>query len=155
MPTKLNPYLSFRDNARQAMEFYHTVFGGTLHMQTFKEAHASRDPGDDDKLMHAELVADNGITIMASDTPNGMEYQQGASISLSLTGDDEAEIRGYFEKLSTGGAVTMPLDRAPWGDIFGMCADQFGIHWLMNVANSAAVASQASSASSGNTTASE
>lgn len=155
MQTKLNPYLSFRDTARQAIEFYHTVFGGTLNIQTFKEAHASQDPSDDDKIMHAELTADNGMTLMASDTPNRLDYQPGTSISLSLSGDNEDELRGYWEKLVAGGAVTMPLERAPWGDTFGMCDDQFGIHWLVNITASANAATPVSSPSSTQGTASE
>lgn len=133
MGSTLNPYLSFRDNAREAMEFYHSVFGGKLNMQTFGEAHASQDPADDNKIMHAELRADNGIVFMASDTPNGMEYHPGTSISMSLSGDNEAELRGYFEKLSAGGTPGVPLEKAPWGDTFGMFTDKFGIPWLVNI----------------------
>ncbi len=124
MQTKLNPYLSFKDNARQAMEFYQTVFGGKLVISTFKEYHASQDPSEDNKVMHAVLEADNGITFMASDTPN----------SMSLSGDNEAELQGYFEKLLAGGNVTMPLEKAPWGDTFGMLTDKFDVSWLVNIA---------------------
>ena len=134
MPTKLNPYLSFRDNARQAMEFYQTVFGGKLTMSTFKEFHASQGPADDDKIMHSELEAENGIRFMASDTPNSMEYQVGTNMSMSLSGEDEGELRGYFKKLSEGGTITMPLEKAPWGDVFGMLKDKFGVDWLVNIA---------------------
>jgi PhnB protein len=135
MQTQLNPYLSFQDNARQAMEFYQTVFGGKLAMSTFKEYNASQDPSEDNKIMHALLEADNGITFMASDTPNRMEYKAGTNYSMSLSGDNKAELTGYFEKLSTGGNVTMPLEKAPWGDTFGMFTDQFGVSWLVNIAD--------------------
>ncbi len=131
--TKLNPYLNFRDEAREAIEFYRSVFGGKLNFQTFKDYHASQDPSEDDKIMHAQLETDNGMTLMAADTPNSMEYQPGANINLSLSGDNEPELRGYFEKLSAGGTIIMPLDKAPWGDIFGMCADKFGVRWLINI----------------------
>jgi PhnB protein len=134
MQTKLNPYLSFKDNAREAMEFYKTVFGGKLTMSTFKEYHASQDPSEDNKVMHATLEADNGITFMASDTPNRMDYSVGTNYSMSLSGDNEAELKGYFEKLSAGGNVTMPLEKAPWGDTFGMLTDKFGVPWLVNIA---------------------
>jgi PhnB protein len=133
MKTLLNPYFSFRDNARQAMDFYQTVFGGKLVMQTFKEYHASQDPAEDDKIMHAVLEAENGITFMASDTPNNVEFREGSNISVSLSGDNDAELMGYFEKLSAGGQITMPLEKAPWGDKFGMCTDKFGINWLVNI----------------------
>jgi PhnB protein len=134
MQTRLNPYLAFRDNAREAMEFYKTVFGGKLMMSTFKDYNASRNPSEDNKIMHAMLEADNGIVFMAGDTPEGMDYQAGGSYSMSLSGDNEAELRGYFEKLSAGGSITVPLDKAPWGDTFGMFTDKFGVPWLVNIA---------------------
>jgi PhnB protein len=134
MQTKLNPYLSFQDNARQAMEFYQTVFGGKLMMSTFKEFNVSQDASQDNKIMHAMLEADNGMTFMASDTPDCMEYQAGTNYSISLSGDNEAELKGYFEKLSSGGNVTMPLEKAIWGDTFGMLTDKFGVSWLVNIA---------------------
>ncbi|MFN2196449.1 MAG: VOC family protein [Anaerolineales bacterium] len=137
MQSNLNPYISFKDNTRQAMAFYQSVFGGQLTMNTFKEFQASPDPAEDDKIMHAMLVAENGITFMAADTPNQMEYHPGASISMSLSGDNAAELRGYFAKLSEGGMVTMPLEKAPWGDEFGMCVDRFGIAWMVNITGAA------------------
>jgi PhnB protein len=133
MATQLNPYLGFKDNAREAMEFYKTVFGGKLTINTFKEFHASEDPSEGDKVMHSVLVADNGLTFMAADTPNAMEYKAGSAISMSLSGDDEAELTGYFEKLSASGSDIMPLEKAPWGDKFGMCTDKFGVRWMVNV----------------------
>jgi PhnB protein len=138
MSTQLNPYLSFRDNAREAMDFYKSVFGGELTRSTFGDFHASDDPAEQDKIMHSMLVTDGGLTLMASDTPNSMEYTPGTNYSISLSGEDEAELRGYWEKLSEGGTVTMPLDPAPWGDTFGMCIDKFGVNWLVNIAGTAA-----------------
>jgi PhnB protein len=133
MPSRLNPYLSFKDNARAAMEFYKTVFGGKLELHTFAEYQASDDPADQDKIMHAMLEAGNGLTFMASDTPSRMDYQPAAGISMSLSGDDDAELSGYFTALSDGGKITMPLEKAPWGDKFGMVVDQFGITWMINI----------------------
>ena len=134
MQSKLNPYLSFKDGAREAMQFYQSVFGGNLTVSTFKEFHASQDPSEDDKVMHSVLESDNGITFMASDTPDRMSYAPGNNYSMSLTGDDEAELRGYFEKLAAGGTVTLPLEQAPWGDTFGMVTDRYGVQWLVNIA---------------------
>ncbi|MHC8607939.1 VOC family protein [Paenarthrobacter ureafaciens] len=136
MTSRLNPYLSFRDNARDAITFYESVFGGELNISTFGDYQASQDPEEADKVMHAMLVSPQGLTLMASDTPNGMEYNPGNNISVSLSGDsaDEAELRGYLDKLVDGGTVTMPLESAPWGDTFGMCVDKFGIAWLVNIA---------------------
>jgi PhnB protein len=134
MQSKLNPYLGFKDNAREAMEFYKTVFGGKLEFHTFKEFHASQDPSEDDKIMHSMLEADNGIAFMAADTPSSMEYKPGSSISMSLSGDNEAELRGYYDKLAVGGTITMPIEKAQWGDTFGMLVDKFGVVWMVNIA---------------------
>ncbi len=138
MPTKLNPYLNFKDTTAQAMEFYKSVFGGKLDMQSFKDFHASQEPSEDEKIMHAVLITDNGMTIMAADTPKSMEFKPGSNFSISLSGDDESELRSYFVKLAEGGTVTMPLEKAAWGDIFGMCVDKFGTSWLVNIGNSTA-----------------
>jgi PhnB protein len=133
MKTLLNPYISFKDNAREAMEFYHTVFGGKIELHTFNEFQASHGAGDDNKIMHSMIEAENGITFMGSDTPTGMEYHDGKRISMSLSGENEEEIRGYWDKLVEGGQINMPLEKAPWGDTFGMLTDKFGIDWMLNI----------------------
>jgi PhnB protein len=138
MTTRLNPYLSFRGNAREAMEFYQSVFGGELTTSTFGEFGASEDPAENDKIMHGQLVSPSGLTLMGADTPNRMEYNPGDTISVSLSGEDEAELRGYWEKLSAEGTVTVPFERAPWGDVFGMCVDKFGVSWLVDAVPPAA-----------------
>lgn len=134
MATRLNPYLSFRDTASQAMDFYQSVFGGELTRSTFGEGQASEDPAEKDKIMHSMLETDGGLVLMASDTPNSMESTPGTNYSVSLSGQDEAELRGYWDKLADGGAVTVPLEKAPWGDSFGMCVDRFGVSWMVNIA---------------------
>lgn len=135
MASKLNPYISFAGNARQAMEFYQSVFGGKLDLSTFGEAGMTDNGVNPDQIMHAMLVADNGITIMASDTATGFrEYVAGTNMSLSLSGDDEDELTDYYNKLVDGGKVEQPLQKAPWGDTFGMCIDKFGTFWMVNIA---------------------
>jgi PhnB protein len=136
MTIRLNPYLGFKNNAREAIEFYHSVFGGEFTVNTFAELHASQDPSEDSLVMHSMLVAPNGLTLMASDTPQRMTYNPGDNISVSLSGEaeDEAVLEGYWNKLIDGANVTMPLSKATWGDSFGMAVDRFGITWLVNVA---------------------
>jgi PhnB protein len=134
MTVRLNPYLSFRDSAREAMNFYQSVFGGELTVSTFADIHASADPSEQHKIMHSQLETPDGLVLMGADTPEGMEYRPAAGVSVSLSGDDEARLRGYWERLSEGGTVTMPFEKAPWGDTFGMCVDRFGISWMVNVA---------------------
>lgn len=133
MNSKLNPYINFNGNAKEAIEFYNNVFGGKLTTSTFKEGGAPPDPSQDDKIMHALLIADNGITLMVSDSPKGWLYKPGTNISVSLSGDNEAELKGYWDKLSAGGKIDQPLTKAPWGDVFGMLNDKFGIRWMVNI----------------------
>jgi PhnB protein len=132
--TTLNPYLNFRGNAREAMEFYRDVFGGNLTVSTFADFHASSDPSEENLVMHADLEGEGGIRFMGADVPGHMEFQPGTNFSMSLSGESEPELRGYFEKLSDGGSIMMPLEKAAWGDTFGMCIDRFGIRWLVNIA---------------------
>jgi PhnB protein len=134
MPTILNPYLSFKDNAREAMNFYQSVLGGDLTVSTFDDFHAAQDPSEGPLVMHSQLNGPNGLVLMASDTPSRMEYQPGTNFSISISGDDEDEIRGYWDKLADGASITMPLEKAMWGDTFGMLVDKFGIAWLVNIA---------------------
>jgi PhnB protein len=132
MASRLNPYIGFSDNARQAFEFYQGVFGGTLALNTFGEFGAKDSP-DADKIMHGLLETSSGFTLMGADTPTGMEYKPGTNIAVSLSGDDGDELHGYWDKLSAVGTVTMPLEKQMWGDEFGMCVDQFGISWMVNI----------------------
>lgn len=133
MASRLNPYISFKDNARDAMQFYRDVFGGELTLSTFREGSGAEGPGADN-IMHAMLESENGFALMAADTPPGMDYQPGSSISISLSGDDSDQLRGYWEKLSSSGSVAVPLEKQVWGDEFGMCTDRFGIGWMVNIA---------------------
>ena len=132
MASRLNPYISFSDNAREAMEFYKDVFGGTLTMNTFGE-YGDKDAPESNLIMHGLLETDNDFTLMGADTPPGMEHKPGTNMSVSLSGDDGDELRGYWDKLSEGGMVTVPLEKQMWGDEFGMCVDRFGIGWMVNI----------------------
>ena len=132
MASRLNPYINFKDNAREAMEFYKSVFGGELSVSTFGEF-GTDDPAIADKVMHAMLESPKGFTLMASDAPPGMEHNPGSNITVSLSGDDGEELRGYWDKLTEGGNITMPLEKQMWGDEFGMCMDRFGIPWMVNI----------------------
>ena len=114
------------------MEFYKDVFGGNLSLNTFGEYGDPNAPGADG-IMHAQLETTNGFTLMASDTPPGMESTPGDNLKISLSGDDEQELRGYWDKLSEGGSVTMPLEKQMWGDLYGMCTDKYGVPWMVDI----------------------
>ena len=139
MPTRLTPYLGFRDDARAAMEFYRGVFGGELTLTTFGQ-YGAGGPDEHDKIMHAMLETPGGLVLMGADTPAAMPYTPGDAFSVSLTGDADAdaELRGYWDRLADGGTVVEPLTTAPWGDAFGMLKDRFGVSWLVNIAGAAA-----------------
>ena len=137
MTSRLNPYISYPDTARQAMEFYRGRVRRRPDHEHVRRVSARADGPDPDKIMHAQLETPSGYTIMASDTPPGMNVTAGTNISVSLSGDDADALRGYFQKLSDGGSVTMPLEKQMWGDEFGMFTDQFGIGWMVNITQSA------------------
>jgi PhnB protein len=130
--SRLNPYINFSGNARQAMEFYQGVFGATLALNTYGEFGA-QDSSHADKIMHGRLESAGGFTLMGADTPPGVQHNPGNNMAVSLSGDDTDELRGYWEKLSDGGTVSVPLEKQMWGDEFGMCVDQFGIPWMVNI----------------------
>ncbi len=135
---QINPYLMFQDRAREAMAFYRSVFGGELSMDTYASMGMSGHPSNDERIVHAQLVTDHGLVLMASDTADGVPYQPGSAISISLSGDDEPALRGFFEALADGGAVVEPLEKAPWGDHFGACTDPFGTNWMVNIGSAPA-----------------
>ncbi|MFD0559457.1 PhnB protein [Stackebrandtia endophytica] len=134
MSMRLNPYISFNGDAKTAMQFYQGVLGGELTMSTFGEFGA---PGpDENKIMHSSLETDAGFTLMASDVPQGMEHHPGDNITIAITGDDADKLRTYWEKLSDGGTVSMPLEKQIWGDVYGACVDRFGINWMIDIGES-------------------
>ncbi len=134
----LNPYLCFEGNAREAMETYREIFGGKLDINTFGEFGAPEhegQPAPADGIMHAQLATDDGFTLMASDVPPGMDPWGNGAISLS--GDEKDALTRYFEALSEGGQVQMPLERQMWGDVYGQCVDRFGVTWMVNISDPA------------------
>lgn len=135
MTLRMNPYLNFRGDARAAMELYHDIFGGELQISTFGEFNSpdnAVDPADADNVMHASLSAPGGVDLMASDVPQAMDASPNGTISLS--GDDSVALHGYWDRLSDGGNVVMPLEKQMWGDEFGMLVDRFGVSWMVDIA---------------------
>ncbi len=136
MTIRLNPYLNFRGNAREALEFYHSVLGGSLNVMRYDSIPGMM--GDDNegaKVMHGQLDTDHGLTLMAADLPASMSDAPDASaggISVSLSGSDES-LRAAWEALAAGGTVQQPFVQAPWGDTFGMLVDRFGVPWMISL----------------------
>jgi PhnB protein len=127
---QLNPYLLFTGKCREAMTFYQECLGGELSIMTFGESPmADQVPAEHrDNVLHAMLAAE-GITLMAADLMPGVTAPEGGRVTLCLNSRDKHEIRAYFDKLSAGGNVTMPLDEAFFG-LFGEMTDRFGMNWM-------------------------
>ncbi len=133
MTSRLNPYLTFDGRAREAMEFYRSVFGGELTVSTYDE-YGTPDPAVAGRVMHARLDTPEGYTLMGADNPPGEEFRPGSAVTVSLSGDTGDPLRGYWEKLSDGATVTVPLEKQMWGDEFGQLTDRYGVAWMVNIA---------------------
>lgn len=134
MGQQLNPYITFPGTCSDAIDFYAAALGGEARKSTFREFGM-----DVDGIMHASVDTPTGFHLFASDTFEGMApYQAGNNLQLSLSGDDADALRGYWDALSDGGQVLMPLERQMWGDDYGLFADRFGILWHVNIAGSPA-----------------
>ena len=133
MAVTLNPYLNFPGTAREAMTFYQRVLGGELTINTFGE-YGTQGEGAEG-IMHAQLETPDGLVLMASDMPPGAEgtHNPGNNITVSLSGDGE-QLRGFWQALSEGAEVQMPLEKQMWGDEFGSLTDRYGIPWMVNIA---------------------
>jgi PhnB protein len=134
MHTRLTPLIRFRDNAREAMTFYHSVFGGVLEIDTYGDHTPIDNPSG--SVMHARLTTPGGLVIMAADAPADAPLTRGDDFSISLGGDNAEELRSFFTGLVEGGDVLHPLATAQWGDEFGMLRDRFGVSWLVNITTS-------------------
>jgi PhnB protein len=131
MSVKLHPYLFFNDTAREAMEFYKQTFGGELSITTFDQMPSPDMPEElKGKVMHAALTGGDA-ELFASDSR--LASEKATKIELSLSGDDEPKLRGFFEKLSEGGNVKSPLKKEAWGDTFGQLTDKYNIDWMVNI----------------------
>ena len=131
--TELAPYIFFKGNCQEAMEFYKNVFGGNLELMKYDDV-PDDFPGKDEmtgKIMNASLVTELGFTIRASDT-NGASPET-KKVELCMTGTDEEGLRKVFEALSEDADVRTPLKKEFWGDIFGQLTDKFGVDWMVDI----------------------
>ncbi|HEX5447950.1 MAG TPA: VOC family protein [Candidatus Saccharimonadales bacterium] len=140
METELAPYIFFKGNAREAFEFYQSVFGGELKTQTNdqtpKDVQGQMGVNDENRnqLMHARLEG-GLVVLMGSDSKNASDHS--AKVELSISGTDEAKLKEVFSKLAAGGEVRMPLSEQFWGDTFGMLTDKYGVDWMFNISSAA------------------
>lgn len=139
MTTQLNPYLGFRGQAREAMTFYQSVFGGVLDVTTFSDMEGGMGvpEAEREQVMHAMLTVSDSVNLMGSDVPSSMpgDFPHG---QIALSGDDHETLQAWFAKLGEGGEIHVPLEKAPWGDWFGQLADRFGVTWMVNASGGTA-----------------
>jgi PhnB protein len=135
MSARVTPYLSFAGNAREAMEFYRSIFGGSLDITTYAQLHRPHDADQENLVAHSMLKGETGVILMASDVPSADAHPAEGSISVAL-GGDESDLTEYWGKLSEGADVTVPLAKSSWGALYGRCTDTFGTSWLVNVTSS-------------------
>lgn len=131
----VNPYLNFNGNCEEAFNFYKSIFGGEfLSLMRFKEAppEVNFPESEGEKIMHISLPMGQGTILMGSDTPEAMPSTTGTNFSISINAASEDDATKLFQGLSTGGKITMPLEKAFWGAYFGMCRDKFDIQWMVN-----------------------
>jgi PhnB protein len=122
----MSPYITFIGKARTAMEFYESVFGGELTLLTLKEAHAAQTPEQENLIMHGQLVTKDGMTLMGSDDPEGVNESK--NLSIAISGEDGKTLQGYWAKLLAEDAtVIKPFDT------FGILTDKFGVRWMISV----------------------
>ncbi len=128
-------HLNFRGDARAALAFYQSVFGGDQVLISYADAHNVRDPSEADQIMWGEVVAENGFRIMAYDVPQATSWSPGEiPFFVSVRGQDAVEIRGYWETLREGSTIIQTLSPAGWSPLYGMLKDRFGVTWVLAVA---------------------
>lgn len=130
MQSTLNPYVSFKGKAREAMEFYHSIFGGELDLKTFAEFGLQNDHPQG--IMHATLMVDGQALLMGSDALD--EAPRGFALVLNGTSTTGDEVRQQFTKLSDGAEVVREIQKEMWGDEYGELVDKFGVRWMVNIA---------------------
>ena len=135
MTVSVTNHLNFRGDARAALEFYQSVFGGDLVIVTYKDAHSVQDPAEAGQVMWGQVAAKNGFRVMAYDVPSRMPWDQGKNaFFVSVRGESAQEITELWEKLSAGATVVQPLAPSGWAPLYGMLEDGFGITWVLDVA---------------------
>lgn len=135
----VHPYLNYPGTCEAAFNYYKSIFGGEFtFVGKFKDMPPQEgnnlSEADKEKIMHISLPLRGGTMIMGSDI--GGEWAAdtviGNNISLSITAASKEEADRYFNSLSEGGKISMPMDQTFWGDYFGMCKDKFDINWMVS-----------------------
>jgi PhnB protein len=127
-------HINLRGQARKALEFYQSVFGGHIAMVTYKDAGNVQNPSDADHVMWGQVVSEHGFRVMAYDVPAGRDWNPGEiPFFVSVRGEDADEITDYWAKLRVGASIVQPLAPAQWATLYGMLKDPFGVTWVLDV----------------------
>ncbi len=127
----ISPYIAFKGNCRQAIEFYKSALGAeVLFLQTVGESPMS-DRGPAENIMHCSMKIGDS-TVMVCDDPSPEAPEKAGNMSLAIGLSDPAKAKQLFDNLSQDGSVIMPLDKTFWAAAFGMVTDKFGVRWMVN-----------------------
>lgn len=132
MNQQVAPYINFQGRAREAMELYQSVLGGTLELFAAGEGGAPRPAQPGDSIQHARLSGE-GFLVVGSDGHPSYPATRGDNIAIVLAGNDRADLQAAFDKLAEGGLVKMPLTGGPWGGAAAWLTDRFGINWNLEL----------------------
>lgn len=140
----VNPYLNFAGNTEEAFDFYRSVFGGEFiggirRFEEFGDAMGELPEEDRTKVAHVALPLGEDNILMGTDALDslGQSLMVGNNFSLTLETESEDETERLFNRLSAGGRVDMPLQKTQWAELYGICADRFGIQWMVNYGSGA------------------
>jgi len=128
---KVNPYIAFKGNCREAIEFYKGALDAqVLFTQTVGDSPIP-DMGPAANIMHCTLKVGDS-TVMMCDDPKPGGGAAGGNISLAIGLNDPGRARKIFANLADGGTVVMPVEKTFWAEAFGVLIDRFGIQWMVN-----------------------
>ncbi|MFF1292788.1 MULTISPECIES: VOC family protein [unclassified Streptomyces] len=134
MSVTTTTHLNFRGTAREALDFYRSVFGGHTVAVTYKDAGAVRNESEADWVMWGEVADADGFRVMAYDVPSQLPWDQGENpFFVSVRGDDSDEISALWGRLAEGSTIVRPLEPAQWAPLYGMLTDRFGVTWVLDV----------------------
>ncbi|MDR7320228.1 MULTISPECIES: VOC family protein [Catenuloplanes] len=128
-------HLNFRGDARAALEFYRSVFGGEITIATHRQGYGTTDPAEADLVAWGQVLSANGFHVMAFDVPASQSYDAGDKpVYVSVRGTDQDELTACWKGLSDGATVIQDLGPSGWTPLYGMLKDRFGVTWVIDVA---------------------
>jgi PhnB protein len=135
MSVTTTTHLNFRGQARDALEFYQSVFGGHVVTVTHAQAYGTTDPKETDLISWGQVQSEDGFHVMAYDVPAALAYEAGVDpVFVSIRGTDADELQRYWDGLAKNATIKAPLEPSAWAPLYGMLTDQFGVTWVLDIA---------------------